>query len=107
MDHIQGISVQELAEMRKEKIPHQLIDVRESHEFDFCNIDGHLIPLGEIEYRSDEINKNEKVILHCRSGQRSATAISLLKQKGFTNLFYLTGGILAWSNEIARNIPLY
>ena len=107
MNHIQEISVQELAEMRKEKIPHQLIDVRESYEFDFCNIDGHLIPLGEIEYRSDEINKNEKVILHCRSGQRSATAISLLKQKGFTNLFNLTGGILAWSNEIDRNIPLY
>ena len=56
---------------------------------------------------SDEINKNEKVIVHCRSGQRSATAISLLKQKGFTNLFNLTGGILAWSDEIDRNIPLY
>ena len=107
MDHILGISVQELNKMRKEKIPHQLIDVRESHEFDFCNIDGHLIPLGEIEYRSDEINKNEKVIVHCRSGQRSATAISILKQKGFTNLFNLTGGILAWSDEIDRNIPKY
>ena len=107
MDTIQEISVQELAEMRKEKIPHQLIDVRESYEFDFCNIDGHLIPLGEIEYRSDEINRNEKVIVHCRSGQRSAAAISLLKRKGFTNLLNLTGGILAWSNEIDRNIPLY
>ena len=107
MDTIQGISVQELAKMRKEKIPHQLIDVRESYEFDFCNIDGHLIPLGEIEYRSDEINRNEKVIVHCRSGQRSATAISLLKRKGFTNLLNLTGGILAWSDEIDSNIPLY
>tara|TARA_B100000575_G_C23021564_1_gene588230 strand:- start:632 stop:955 length:324 start_codon:yes stop_codon:yes gene_type:complete len=107
MDHIQGISVQELAKMRKQKIPHQLIDVRESHEFNFCNIDGYLIPLGEIGYRSDEINKNEKVIVHCRSGQRSATAISILKQKGFKNLFNLTGGILAWSHEIDRNIPIY
>ena len=107
MNQIQSISVQELAKMRKEKIPHQLIDVRESYEFDFCNIEGHLIPLGEIKYRSDEINKNEKVIVQCRSGQRSATAIAILEQKGFTNLFNLTGGILAWSDEIDHKIPKY
>ena len=107
MNQIQSISVQELAKMRKEKIPHQLIDVRESYEFDFCNIEGHLIPLGEIEYRSDEINKNEKVILQCRSGQRSETAIAILEQKGFTNLFNLRGGILAWSDEIDHKIPKY
>ena len=107
MNQIQSMSVQELAKMRKEKIPHQLIDVRESYEFDLCNIEGHLIPLGEIEYRSDEINKNEKVILQCRSGRRSATAIAILKQKGFTNLFNLRGGILAWSDEIDDKILKY
>ena len=107
MNQIQSISVQELAKIRKEKTPHQLIDVREIYEFDFCNIEGHLIPLSEIESRSNEINKNQKVVMHCRSGQRSATAITLLKRKGFNNLYNLTGGILAWSNEIDSNIPKY
>jgi rhodanese-related sulfurtransferase len=107
MPQIQNISVQELAKMRKEKIPHQLIDVREAHEFEFCHIDGLLIPLGEIESRSAEVNRNQKVVVQCRSGQRSATAIALLEQQGFTNLHNLTGGILAWSDEIDHNIPKY
>ena len=107
MHQIQSISVHELAKMREEKTPHQLIDVREVHEFEFCNIVGHLIPLGEIESRSGEIHKNQKVVVQCRSGQRSATAIALLEQQGFTNLCNLTGGILAWSDEIDPNIPKY
>lgn len=107
MQQIQNISVQELAKMRKEKIPHHLIDVREAHEFEFCHIDGLLIPLGEIESRSAEVNRNQKVVVQCRSGQRSATAIALLEQQGFTNLHNLTGGILAWSDEIDHNIPKY
>ena len=107
MQQIQTISVQELAKMRKEKIPHQLIDVREAYEFKFCHIDGLLIPLGEIESRSAEVNRNQKVVVQCRSGQRSATAIALLEQQGFTNLYNLTGGILAWSDEIDHNIPKY
>jgi len=107
MQQIQTISVQELAKMRKEKIPHQLIDVREAYEFKFCHIDGLLIPLDEIESRSAEVNRNQKVVVQCRSGQRSATAIALLEQQGFTNLYNLTGGILAWSDEIDHNIPKY
>lgn len=107
MYQIQSISVQELAKMRKEKIAYQLIDVREVHEFEFCNIGGLLIPLNEIESRSAEINRNQKVMVQCRSGQRSATAIGLLEQQGFTNLYNLTGGILAWSNQVDPNIPKY
>ena len=84
-----------------------MIDVREAHEFEFCHIDGLLIPLGEIESRSAEVNRNQKVVVQCRSGQRSATAIALLEQQGFTNLHNLTGGILAWSDEIDHNIPKY
>jgi adenylyltransferase/sulfurtransferase len=63
--------------------------------------------LSEIESRSAEINRNQKVVVQCRSGQRSATAIALLEQQGFTNLYNLTGGILAWSDEIDSNIPKY
>ncbi len=107
MYQIQSISVQELAKMRKEKIVHQLIDVREVHEFEFCNIEGLLIPLNEIESRSAEIKRNQKVVVQCRSGQRSASAIRLLEQQGFTNLYNLTGGILAWSDQVDPNIPKY
>jgi adenylyltransferase/sulfurtransferase len=78
----------------------QLIDVREPYEFEEANINGHLIPLGEIPNRYNEINKDKQVIVQCRSGARSANAIHFLEQNfGFTNLYNLEGGILAWLNE--------
>ena len=63
------------------------------------NIGAHLIPLGEILERSNEIDKNRKVVIHCRSGARSAKAIRQLEEKGFENLYNLKGGILAIEQE--------
>ncbi len=95
------ISVQELKQLMDSKADFQLIDVREPHEFDEANINGHLIPLGEVLDRADEISKDKQVVVHCRSGKRSATAIQALEaQMGFTNLYNLKGGILAYIEEI-------
>ncbi len=95
------VSVQELKQLIDTKADFQLIDVREPHEFDEANINGHLIPLGEVLDRADEINKDKQVVVHCRSGKRSATAIQALEaQMGFTNLYNLKGGILAYIEEI-------
>jgi len=95
------ITVQELKELQNNGSDFQLIDVREQHEFDEANLNGLLIPLGEVLDRAEEITKDKKVIVHCRSGKRSATAIQALEQQnGYTNLYNLKGGILAYMEEI-------
>lgn len=94
------INVQELKQMIDNQEDFQLIDVREPNEFDAGNINGLLIPLGDIPERFNEIAKDKKVVIHCRSGVRSANAINfLMAQHGYTNLHNLDGGILAW-NEL-------
>ena len=98
---MKSLNVNELKELIDSNAEYQLIDVRELHEFENANIQGILIPLGEIPARYAEISKDKKVIIHCRSGVRSANAISFLEQNfGYTNLYNLEGGIIAWANEI-------
>lgn len=95
------ISVQELKQLQDQKKDFQLIDVREQHEFDEANLKGELIPMGEVMDNIDKISKDKQVVIHCRSGKRSATVISALEsQHGFTNLYNLKGGILAYIDEI-------
>ncbi|MCS7005403.1 MAG: rhodanese-like domain-containing protein [Cytophagales bacterium] len=102
------ISVQELKAMIDNKEDFQLIDVRRPDEYNFCNLGGELIPLDEILDHADKISKDKKVVIHCRSGARSANAIQQLeKHFGFTNLYNLKGGILAYSREIDSSIPQY
>jgi len=95
------ITVQELKQLIDEKKDFQLIDVREQYEFDEANINGELIPMGEVMENVDKISKDKQVVVHCRSGKRSATVINALEsQFGFTNLYNLKGGILAYIDEI-------
>ena len=102
------VNVQELKQLIDEKQGFQLIDVREPFENDLCTLNGVLIPMAEILARVEEINTDKKVIIHCRSGMRSANVISYLEQHhGYSNLFNLTGGILAWSAEIDASMPSY
>jgi sulfur-carrier protein adenylyltransferase/sulfurtransferase len=102
------VTVQELKEMKDSHADFQLIDVREPHEYDTCHLDGELIPLAEIPLKIDRISRDKKVIIHCRSGARSGNMIHWLeKHHGFTNLYNLKGGILAWSREIDPSVPTY
>ncbi|MEO8473915.1 MAG: rhodanese-like domain-containing protein [Chryseolinea sp.] len=102
------ITVQELKALKDSGEDFQLIDVREPHEFDICNLDGELIPQGDIPGNVDKISKDKKVIVHCRSGARSGNMINWLeKNKGFTNLYNLKGGVLAWAKEIDPDMPTY
>lgn len=87
--------------MIDEKADFQLIDVREEYEFEEANLNGKLIPMGEVMNNLDKISKDKKVVIHCRSGKRSATVIQALEtQHGYTNLHNLKGGILAYIEEI-------
>ena len=102
------VTVQELKSMRDSNSDFQLIDVREEHEFDIANIGGELIPMGTIMDHVDRISKDKKVIIHCRSGARSASVVQLLESsQRLTNLYNLKGGILAYAKEIDPSLPTY
>lgn len=102
------VTVQELKEMMDSKADFQLIDVREPHEYDICNLNGDLIPQGEIPQSVDKIAKDKKVVIHCRSGARSGNMVQWLENNHkLTNLYNLKGGILAWAREIDPEMPTY
>lgn len=106
--NMKEITVKELKLKIDNKETFQLIDVREPHEYDFCNLKGELIPMNKISVSLDRIAKNIPVIVHCRSGGRSAVVVnSLEKEFGFTNLYNLKGGILAWCDEIDSSMSKY
>jgi rhodanese-related sulfurtransferase len=101
-------TVQELKEMMDNHEDFQLIDVREDFEYEMSNLEGKLIPLGGILIEAEQIAKDKPVIMMCRSGRRSAAAIMQLEQQlGYTNLYNLQGGILAWAEEIDPTIQVY
>jgi len=105
---VQEISVNDLAEWRSKNEDFQLIDVREPYEYEIANLNGVLIPLAEIEAAVDQIASDKKVVVHCRSGVRSAQAIRQLENKyGFKNLYNLAGGILAYADEIDTTLAKY
>lgn len=102
------VTVQELKKLMDSGADFQLIDVREPHEFDICNLNGELIPQGDIPANVDKVSKDKQVVIHCRSGARSGNMVQWLeKNHGFTNLYNLKGGILAWAREIDTDMPTY
>ena len=85
-----------------------VLDVREPDEYEAANIDGALIPLGELPERVGELESHrddDVLVVHCRSGARSARAVEFLQLQGFTNAANLTGGIHAWSDAIDPSLP--
>jgi sulfur-carrier protein adenylyltransferase/sulfurtransferase len=102
------ITVQELKAMMDSKADFQLIDVREPHEYELCNLGGELIPQAEVPHNIDKISKTKQVVMQCRSGGRSGSMVAWLeKNHGFTNLYNLKGGILAWADQIDPSVPKY
>lgn len=103
-----AMTVQELKELRDAGDDHFLLDVREPHEQAICSIDGaFLIPLGELENRIDELPQGRRILVHCKGGVRSAKAVGKLRERGFDDVWNITGGILAWAREIDPTIPEY
>ncbi len=102
------ITVHELVELNSSNEDYQLIDVREPHEFDIVNIQGELIPLGQIIQNVGRVARDKKVIIHCRSGKRSADAIRALQEiYPFDNLYNLKGGILEYAKEVDTSLTTY
>jgi len=108
-ESVPEITVQEFKQRRDAGDGPFLLDVRESYEADIADIGANqLIPVGELEDRLDELeaDPDDEIVVHCRSGGRSADAVELLRKKGYdaTNL---QGGTLAWSDEIDDSVPKY
>jgi adenylyltransferase/sulfurtransferase len=105
---LKEITAKELYDLQVKGEPYQLIDVREPHEYDIVNIGAELIPLATVADNSDRIDRDRKVIVHCKMGGRSAKAIRELEEKfGFTNLYNLKGGILAYIDEVQPELTKY
>src|ERR1035437_339412 len=102
------VTPSELKKMMDSKEDFQLIDVREEYEAEIASIGGELIPMGDVMNNTDKISRDKKVILYCRSGNRSgAVAQALEAEFGFTNVYNLKAGIIRWSDEIDPAIPKY
>lgn len=101
------ITVAELKKWRDEGKEFQLIDVREPFEYEMSNIEGENIPLASVVLEADKISKDIPVVMQCRSGARSAAALNQLQNLGYTNLYNLKGGILAWAAEIEPSMKVY
>jgi len=85
-----------------------IVDVREPWEAAICAMPvAMLIPLGELPRRIDELDPSAPIVVHCKSGARSARAVGLLRAHGFAGAVNLTGGILSWINEIDPTLPRY
>ncbi|MCC6722744.1 MAG: rhodanese-like domain-containing protein [Bacteroidia bacterium] len=98
---MQTISSEELKDRIDKGTPPIIIDVRELYEYDEFNINGILIPLGNLKESLAEIEKyrDMEIVIHCRSGARSAAATDFLTKQGFSNVKNLVGGMLDWQSK--------
>ena len=101
------ISVEDLKQLRDDGADFVLVDVREAHEVEICELGGQLIPLGTLPKRVDELDKDAHIVVHCRSGPRSAKAVTFMRGAGFTNVWNVNGGILAWIDRIDSSLTPY
>jgi adenylyltransferase/sulfurtransferase len=102
------IDVHQLKDRLAQGTPFVLLDVREPAEIEVACLPGSVkIPLGELPARLGELDPSGEVIIHCKAGGRSAKALQLLLDSGFTKACHVQGGINAWSKEIDPSVPLY
>jgi rhodanese-related sulfurtransferase len=103
-----AISVRELAALRGARVPHRILDVRESLELAICRLEDALhIPMAEISDRMAEVPTGEPVIVLCHHGVRSQMVVGLLRHAGWRNVLNLDGGIDAWSREVDASVARY
>ena len=85
-----------------------MLDVREPHEYQICNIGGYLIPLNDLPKRVSELDSSREIVVHCKMGGRSAKAVAFLPAVGLhQSPRNLAGGITAWSDRVDPKVPKY
>jgi sulfur-carrier protein adenylyltransferase/sulfurtransferase len=104
---IPTMSVEDLKKKLDAKADVFILDVREPHEYQICNLRGYLIPVGDIPKRASELDSSREIVAHCKLGGRSAKAVNFLRRAGFTKIYNLSGGINAWADRIDPKMPKY
>jgi len=106
---MQSITATELKQRLDNGDDIQIVDVREANEVAIGRIPNSIhIPLAQVLERVSEIDPSRDTVVHCKMGGRSARAIEALQRAGYAgNLANLTGGIIAWSNEVDASVPKY
>ncbi len=101
---LKELSAMEFYQLKKQDANYQLIDVREKNEYEIMNLGGELMPASDIKGMAEKVAKDRKVVIHCKTGARSANAIMELQGKyGFKNLFNLKGGIMEYLKHYEIN----
>jgi sulfur-carrier protein adenylyltransferase/sulfurtransferase len=101
------MTVEELKEKLDKGEKPFILDVREEFEYEICNLEGKLIPLGTLKDRFTELDPNQEIVVHCKMGGRSAKAVEFLKEQGFKHVKNLEGGINAWAQRIDSDMQTY
>ncbi len=101
------ITVSEFKKLKDENTDVQLIDIREDYELEIAEMGGEHIPMGDVMDNLDKVSKTKQVVIHCRTGARSAAICNALEREGFKNVYNLKGGIIAWADEIDDTIMKY
>ena len=106
-NEVPSISVEDLKKKLDAKADVFILDVREPHEYQICNLKGYLIPVGDLPKRVSELDSSREIVAHCKMGGRSAKAVNFLRRSGFKKVYNLTGGITAWAEKIDPKMPKY
>ena len=107
--HPDEVTVQDMkTALDNPKLNIKVVDVRDQDEYDIAKVKGtSLIPLGSLPQRFTELDPNQTIYLHCKSGKRSMKALDFLRQQGFKYVKSVKGGIEAWADEIDHSVPKY
>lgn len=104
---MQFLSAEDLHDLLKHSDEYMILDIRETYEYAVCNLNSLNIPMGELIDRKSELPNNKKIVLMCRSGKRAEAAANLLTLEfNMSNIFVLSGGIMAWRDCVEPNLNL-
>jgi sulfur-carrier protein adenylyltransferase/sulfurtransferase len=102
------VSVEELKAMRDRRDPYVLVDVREPHEIAISSFPESVkIPLGSLPENVNRLSTADEIVVHCKTGGRSARAVQFLRQAGFRKVRNLAGGINRWAEVVDPTMPKY
>ncbi len=108
-NEVREIGVLDLKKMMDDKEDFVILDVREPDEIEICNLGQAVnVPLGMLDLKTDQIAKDKKTIVFCRTGKRSFMAVLFLQQEyGYQNLYNLSGGIIEYATHVDKEMTLY
>jgi adenylyltransferase/sulfurtransferase len=103
------VTATKLSELKASGEEFLLLDVRHPEELAIADLGGTLVPMEELSTKLEEVapQKEGHIVVMCRSGSRSAHVVAWMQQLGYTNVFNLAGGIIAWSREVDPSVAIY